>query len=258
LLFSATNDFAVSFWATLPDFQSGAFVGSEAAPPGWAVMLASNGLSGWWSTDDGANVSFTFGSASDLARQNHCVVVFSATAGVIQGYLNGALVGQQLLPADQSALGDSDIVVGGFSNPGNPEREEIGEVTIWKRALAASEVVNLYRSAAPGFQSTVAIAKFGLPPQFPMEPLSIVHSTVNDLKLLQTVIAQPPPVPAVSYTPSLGSLQTTIYGQPGIYYTLQSSSDLQNWSRYRTNVLEGSTINIPTAENQMFFRAVAP
>ena len=182
-------------------------------------------------------------------------MVFSAKAGIIRGYLNGSLIGQQPLPADGSALGFNDLLVAGFSNESDANRTEIGEVTIWKRALAAFEVANMYNAVAPKFQATIQASKMLASQSFPTEPLSIVHSTINDLKLLQSVTSQAPPIPRMVGSYSMNSIMLTVYGQPGVYYALQSSANLKNWTTYTTSLLEGSSTNIALQSPQMYFRA---
>jgi hypothetical protein len=259
LLFSSSNDFSVSFWATFPDKDSGVLVGStNTGAPGWSFMLASNGLSGWWSTSDGTNVTFSFASSNDVAALDHCVVVFSAKAGVVRGYLNGSLVGQMPLPADDSGLGTNDLFVGGFTGLSDPIRTAIGEVAIWNRALASSDVAKLYASATANFKPVLSVSKVTPANTFPTEPLSIVHSTVNDIKLLQKVASLAAPAPRISATASKSNMVVAVYGQPGLYYSLQSSADLLNWHTYTSNVLEGSATAIPTQSPRLFLRAVIP
>jgi hypothetical protein len=255
LVFSATNDFSISFWATFPDSKGGVVVG-DLESPGWSVMLSSNGLTGWWTSTGGSTTNFTFGSLSNIVFLNHCVVVFSATTGVIRGYINGALMGQEIFSTDTSSLGNNEVMIGGFSDTQDPTRTSIGEVTVWNRALAAVEVASIFNASTPRFEPLTTVGKQTTGQTFPTEPLSLVHSTINDLKLLQGEMSLPSPTPSLSAALSTSNMSLTVYGRPGSYYTLQSSSDFRNWEPYSSSVLEGAATNIPPQAPAKFFRAV--
>jgi hypothetical protein len=86
----------------------------------------------------------------------------------------------------------------------------------------------------------------------------MIETTLQNLQLLQTFHDSPAPAPVLSLQRAGGGgglLQLQILWEPGLNYTLQSSTNLVNWQVAQLYVPEGTTIQTNTVGRALFFRA---
>ena len=183
----------------------------------------------------------------------HYVFVFARSAGIVQCYMNGSLVGSSVLSDNGGDLGHSPIEA--IATSGGSTLL-LNEVSIWGRALGAAEIASVYSGGVSGMGVVDLSRGFQRNPN-PAEPFSIVHYTMQDLQLMSSVVASPIPTPILTMSASTKTnLEIQVYGVPGWNYTVQASSNLTSWTPFLTNVQEAvpASISKITSGNR-FFRA---
>jgi hypothetical protein len=285
LMFGTNIDFTISFWV-IPDlvtvitgpgfFRPSAdgffFIGNvsdtNSSNPGWWIQLDATGaLSAKFQQEDIMTVPPQFG-ISPGAWMN-CTIVFARAAKVVQFYINGINVGQRIINDGLGDLGTGDIIVGGsavtnyiLNGPLRVtfQRPLLNELSIWRRALGSAEVRAMYDSGMAG-TGVVASAYGFVASHSPSEPLNIVHSTLDELRLLRTFQSSSIPslILSQSFNPTNRMLQLTAYGEPGLHYVLESSSNLSNWQTNIPSLKEGAPASVGVSvSSASFFRAIGP
>jgi hypothetical protein len=273
--FGSNSDFSVSCWVQEPESPFGnittAIGNINDGSCGWLLFSSSGyGIFGesanYWTTltcglnpDSGTN--FTFSQTVESTGWIHFVVVFARSAGCVWYYVNGSLAGENLIPPNTGDFGTGPLRIFGNNN-GGAIYPQIGEVCVWNRALSGPEIAGIYNAGLNAGENVVAYSAGTTPNPNPTEPLNMVHSTLQDLELLEAWHSAPMPIPVVASTyDNANKLQLTIYGMPWLNYTLLSTTNLatSSWQVYTTNVLESSTNMAwnPSARSS-FYRASYP
>jgi hypothetical protein len=273
LSFQVGVDFTVAFWASMPPYGD-VYVGN--LPPtnqigsGWWVNFSDSRalgihLQGDGGTDTPFYPSIHISTNRAMSSQWFYVAfVVARSAGLVQYYVNGAKYGQLILSKSTGGFGAGNLVVGGKMGLGsiagggqtNVYQPLINELSLWRRALGGTEIASIYNAGLKGLGIIPYSGGLQRSPT-PTESLALVHDTMLNLKLMQAFHDAPVPPSRLSYVFAPGSgLQMQVFGQPGMNYSLQTSSDLLNWQTSQANILESTIVKIPTAAvaGARFFR----
>jgi hypothetical protein len=234
---------------------------------GWDTL---GGFAGNIRPSLGSNISFAVHSQG-FSSWRQCAVVFSRKDGLIRYFMDGKLAGQSVLGWNAGDLGAADIVVGGAvvtnyiinihgQSSTVVNKSLLNELSVWRRALGDEEIQAMYDAGSNGrgiIQSALNFQK-GINPR---EPLNIVHDALDDLGLLQLFQASPVPIPRLvqTFNPTNASVEIVVYGEPGLDYVLESSTNLSVWQTYTTLSKESSGTPVSVDQSgSLFFRAKTP
>jgi hypothetical protein len=151
------DDFTLALWVKV-DGYGVRLLGKEAFPENWWVInLLDNGRAELVLGEDrGANRSVRPTTATPLATDawSHLVAVVDRQAGEARWYLNGKLDGRHAIPetmTDGLHAKGRDIAI---PSAHKPFRGLIGDFRIYRQALSAERVQELYQEEAPQRTST--------------------------------------------------------------------------------------------------------
>jgi len=165
-----TGSFSFDAWIFSPDVTSGVQVlslkwgdaGTQVNQRAWGIDLLPNGVLLFGISDDAnqGNGSFhVFTSPSNVIQSNqweHIAVVYDQTTGTRFIYVNGTKIAQRTDPPITMTQSTTDLAIGAYIPDGTPGSAGytfnglIDEVTLFNRALSASEIKAIYYSGCTG------------------------------------------------------------------------------------------------------------
>jgi hypothetical protein len=138
------TDFTISFWSNTSS-TTGYVIGGDRVSMGngYAVMRTANGFLFLYS--DGA--TWRFLTNMTTAPNTWNFVTYTLTGSTMRRYLNGSLVGTETLTVPIQTLNGSTFYLA-TDNSSQQFSGSLANTAIWKRALSASEVSQLWNSGA--------------------------------------------------------------------------------------------------------------
>jgi hypothetical protein len=240
------TDFTVGFWAWMPA-NGDVYVGniSEGAQPepSWWIDFNDGILTSQLQPDAGGNIVLAPYSATNfLAHQAsqwfYITLVVTRQGGIAQYYINGSRIGQNPISIGTGGFGSGNIIMGGNSSAASGL---LNEVSVWRRALGPSEISSIYNAGTKG-SNVVAYSGTTQRNPNPAEPIPLIDTTLQNLQLLLAFHNSPPPPSLLTAQPNNGGMQLQILGEPGMSYTLQTSSNLVDWETALPYIVEGTVI----------------
>jgi hypothetical protein len=139
-----TGNLTVAAWVRPTSFTNQGNIVSKSSNPGYRMRFQSNGTFWMYSNTN----TITSPSTYTINNWFHTVGVFSSTG--LRMYINGSLV-QSNGTAFSPSYSASSFIVGGFSSNQELFQGRIANVSVYNRALSATEVLQNYNAQKARF-----------------------------------------------------------------------------------------------------------